>query len=132
MAVEPVVKLLLEQRQDVPDKRPAPRHPLVIRAPTVVIGSIQASVGQALEQPPEDGFVPHVHPQGHLRLLAIAAERAFADEKTDDHASIKFRQWAHVSFGGGTARPRASAGCSATARSKLFHGKEKRETSGGG
>jgi hypothetical protein len=32
-----------------------------------------------------------VHPQRHLGLLAVAAERALADQEADDHAALEVR-----------------------------------------
>ena len=58
-----------------------------------------------------------VHPQRHLRLLAVAAERALADQQPDDHPAVEVRERAHG--------PDVVA-----ASERLFHRQEKRETPG--
>jgi len=43
------MKLLLKERQNVPDQGPPARHPLVIGATAVVIRPVQPSIGEAFE-----------------------------------------------------------------------------------
>jgi hypothetical protein len=43
--------------------------------------------------------VTHVHAQGHLRLLAIAAERSLAHEQADKQTPVEVRERANGVFG---------------------------------
>jgi hypothetical protein len=89
VAVQIPGQLLLEQRKDVPHERRAASHPLVVGASAMVVWAIQARVGKSLHKPLKEGFVARVHTQRHLRLLAIATEGTFADEKADDDAPFE-------------------------------------------
>src|SRR5437588_1526378 len=64
----------------------------------MVVWAVQAARGESLHQPSEQRLVTYVHAEGHLRLLAIAAERPFADQQSDDDAALKLRQTAHTHF----------------------------------
>jgi hypothetical protein len=37
----------------------------------------------------------YVHPERHLGLLAVAAERAFSDQQPDDYTPLEVGQWTH-------------------------------------
>jgi hypothetical protein len=78
----------------------------------VVVWAVKLRPGKAPDEPPEEGFVPHVHAQRDLGLLAVAPERSLSDQQADEHSSIELRDLNHtVVLSGG-----------------LFHRQEKRET----
>ena len=91
VAVQSAGQLLLEQWEDVPHQSGAASHPLVVGAAAVVIKAVQTRLKEALYKPSKQGLVPRVHPQRHLGLLAVAAERALADQEADDHAALELR-----------------------------------------
>ena len=93
VAVDAVIQVPLEHRKDIPDERPATRHPLVVRPPAVVIRAVQPAVRKALDEPAEDGLMPDVHPERHLRLLPVPAERSLADQQAHDDPAIKVRKF---------------------------------------
>ena len=74
MAVEVVVELAFEQREKLADEDGSTRHPLVIGAAAVVVRPVEPGARQPIDEPPEQRLVTDVHPEGHLRLLAIAPE----------------------------------------------------------
>ena len=55
MTVNTRVDRLLEQRQDIPDQRRSPGHPLVVRAAAVVVGPVQTGGGEAAPSATETG-----------------------------------------------------------------------------
>ena len=58
----------------------------------MVVGPVQPGLGEALHQPAEQRLVAHVHPQRHLGLLAVAAERALADQQPDEQPAVEVRE----------------------------------------
>jgi hypothetical protein len=100
----------LEQRQDVLHQRRPAGHPLVVAAAGVVVGPVEAGARKAVHQPAEHRLVAGVHAQDDLRLAAVAAERALADQEPDDEAAVE----------GGEGCLRGSG--------HVFHRKVKRET----
>ena len=61
----------------------------------MVVGAIQPAVGKPGLEPAEDRLVADVHPQHHLRLAPVPAERALADEQADEEASVEVRELRH-------------------------------------
>ncbi len=55
----------------------------------MVIGPIESRAGEPGHEPAEYRLVPGVHPQGDLRLLAIATEGTLADQKADEKAPVE-------------------------------------------
>ena len=58
----------------------------------MIVWPIEARGRKAGLQPPKQGLVARVHPKGHLWLLSVAPERAFADQEANDHAPFEFGQ----------------------------------------
>jgi hypothetical protein len=68
---------------------------LEVRATTVVVWAVQARLRKSLHKPAKQRLVADVHPQRHLWLLAIAAERPLADQETDDNTAFELRERTH-------------------------------------
>ena len=59
-------------------------------AAAVVIGPVETPP-KPRHDPAEQRFMVHMHPQGYVRLLAVAAEMPFTDENADEDALISGR-----------------------------------------
>jgi hypothetical protein len=92
VAIERRGELGLDQREKIANEHRASGHPLVVRAPAVVIGPVQPALGKALHQPVEEGLVTHVHAKRHLRLLAVAPKRSLADQQPNYHTPLEVAQ----------------------------------------
>lgn len=87
--VQIVMKLPLEQRQELADKDRPPRHPLIVGTPAVVIWTVESRARKAGQEPAKERFMADVHSESYLRLLAIAAERALANQQPHDQAPLE-------------------------------------------
>src|SRR5262249_40628603 len=54
-----------------------------------MIRPVELSPGKGSLQPPEDRFMPDVHPQRDLRLAAVSAEVSFADQQAGEEAEAE-------------------------------------------
>ena len=70
-------------------------HPLVVRAPTMVIGPVQPRSRYALVKPHEQVLPAGVHPQGDLGLTAVTAEMPLPCEYSEEKADIAWRKIEH-------------------------------------
>jgi hypothetical protein len=61
----------------------------------VVIWPVKACVREPLDEPPKQRLVPDVHPQRHLRLLAVPAERALSYEEPNEDPTFKVTELRH-------------------------------------
>src|SRR5665213_2728147 len=96
VAVEQRDVMRIEERQQVLHERLSAGHPLVVVPATVVIEPIQKTTGESLGEPREYGLVTHVHTEGDLRLLAVAAERSLPDQEPDQQSPIEIRKLDHA------------------------------------
>lgn len=83
---------LFEHGQHIFDQSRTARHPLVVAAASMPVGSVQATPGKALHEPAKQGLVAHVHAQRYLGLLAVTAKGSLANEDPYHHPSLKRRQ----------------------------------------
>jgi hypothetical protein len=79
----------LKQWQEAVSKVGSTRHPLVVVPAVVMIRAIELPPRKGLLQPPEDRFMPDMHPQRYLRLATVSAEVPFADQEPGKKAQIK-------------------------------------------
>ena len=54
----------------------------------MVIRTVEPRRRDGPVQPPDEALMPHVHPQGDLRLPPVAAEVSLAEEDTYDHSLL--------------------------------------------
>ena len=78
----------LEDRHQVLRQCGSPRHPLEVVTFAVVVRAVEARSRNPGMQPAEQRLVADVHAKGDLRLPAIAAEVALADQDPDDQALV--------------------------------------------
>jgi hypothetical protein len=67
-------------------------HPLVVAAPAVVIGAVEAAAGNVLSQPLEECRVVDVHSERDLRLPRVSAEVSLPHEHADEEAFVELRE----------------------------------------
>jgi len=79
----------------------------------MVVRAVDTTAGERPLDPPHEGFVTNVHPQGDLGLPAIPAEVTFADQQAD-HQTLLEISW--------------HSGCPPGSWLLLFHRKVPRET----
>ena len=84
----------VEYRHKFVTQERAPRHPLKVVSPAVMIRAIEAAPGKCPFQPLEDRLVPDVHAQSHLSLATVATEMTFPDQEPDEESEVKLR-WHH-------------------------------------
>jgi hypothetical protein len=102
MAVEIRRQPSVEDRHEFIAEERAPGHPLKVVSSAVVIRAIEAPSGKGPLEPPEDLLVRDVHPEGHLRLAAIAIEVILSDHEPDEESDVDLRWCSH---------PRCSPSC---------------------
>ena len=89
MLVKLRAKQALKQRQQVVPEIGAAGHPLVEVSAVVVIRAVQLPSRKGSLQPTEEGFVPDVHFQCHLRLTTVSAEVTFADQDPGEKTELE-------------------------------------------
>src|SRR5205814_6165778 len=82
-------------RQDGPAS-----HPLIVVAPRVAVGTIEAGSREDILQPAEDRLVADVHAKRYLGVLTVAPEVSLADEQAGDEPALEvgqgsLRLWEH-------------------------------------
>jgi hypothetical protein len=86
VAVERRRKGAMEQWYELRAEVVSPRHPLVVAATAMLVGSVEPTAGERALEPAEQRFVSLMHTQGYMRLAPVPAEMAFADEQSNQHS----------------------------------------------
>ncbi len=90
----------------------------------MVVGPVELRRWEPRHDPGEQRLVPRVHPQRDLRLAAVAAEVALADEDADDQTDVEERQRRCFTVVFHVEPPGLRRGW----RRRLFHRRVSRET----
>ena len=82
---------LNQGNQDIPQEW-STGAPLVVRASTVRVRTIELGPRELPLEPAKGSLVADVHPESDLGLEAITAEVAFTKEESDEEALVKVGQ----------------------------------------
>jgi hypothetical protein len=92
LLIERGVETAVKQRHDHLPQIGAARHPLIVAAATVLIGTIKPAAGKPGLNPMKESLVIGVHSEGYLGLPAIASEVSLADQETHEDPEVEIRE----------------------------------------
>ncbi len=81
-------KMTLENWKQFLAERFASDHPLEVVPAAMVVGAVKPGARDLRSQPVKELTVPHMHPQGYLRVEAVAAEVALSNEDSNEKALL--------------------------------------------
>ena len=116
------VKTTKQDWQQLVTKRLASGHPLIVAPSSVMVGTVESGAWNYAKQPMKELLVPYMHSQSYLRLTAIAAEMAFANQDANQESLFEVGH-------GYPSLPQMLFHCQVSREtSTLFHRRVPRET----